>query len=76
MRIDPSDIKIECYPAKVVGGLTFGMGAGVKITHKNGMVAICDSERSQHRNREMAMEALSGMLALEALKGGGDERSD
>jgi len=74
MQIEPSDIKIECYPTKETGGLTFGMGAGVKITHRNGMAVMCDTERSQHRNREKALEALREMLALEALKGGEDEQ--
>lgn len=63
MAVDPKDVTIECYPLKESGGLTFGMGAGVKVTHRNGMVAICDRERSQHRNREKALATLEAMVA-------------
>lgn len=63
MLIDQNDLTIECYPLKESGGITFGMGAGVKITHRNGMVAICDSERSQHRNRVKALATLEAMVA-------------
>ena len=62
--IDPADYTIECWPPRQVGGQHVGIGpTGVKVTHKyTGITVTVTHERSQHRNRQIAMDALAGAL--------------
>lgn len=57
---------IETYPKREQGGQVCGGGqTGVKITHPSGLIAICDKERSQHKNRAIAMEMImSGLTSI------------
>lgn len=50
-------IKIEISNPRPSGGQQVGViPTGVKVTHlPSGLVAICESERSQMRNRNIAM---------------------
>lgn len=67
-EIHPADILVETY-AKHQGGFILHPANGVRVTHiPTGVSAQCDSERSQHRNRHSAMEALKA--ALNEKKGG------
>ena len=59
--MDPSDLKIEAWSPRPPGGQQVGVWTGVKITHlPTGLVAICDSDRSQHRNKQIAMDMILG----------------
>ena len=61
MEIPPEDLKIksERWP----GGQHVGTPSGVKITHlPSGLIAECKTERSQHRNRQIAMDMILGGL--------------
>lgn len=62
--IDLADLQIEPWPPQNVGGQQVGLTMmGVKITHlPTGLVAICGTERSQHRNRDIALDMLLGGL--------------
>lgn len=62
--IDRAHLKIEPYPTRERGGQHVGTGpSGVKITHiPSGLVAISTEARSQHRNREVAMNMILGGL--------------
>jgi len=61
--IPPEDIKIEIWPPRNVGGQHVGTASGVKITHlPSGITVTCDYERSQHRNRAIALAALEGAI--------------
>ena len=59
------ELKVESWPKpKHEGGQRVGSGPnGVKVTHTpTGTHAACDLHRSQHKNRQAAMEAVTWML--------------
>lgn len=61
----PSEhLEIETWPPQPIGGQHVGLTpSGVKIVHlPTGLTAICDMERSQHRNKEIAMDMILGGL--------------
>jgi peptide chain release factor 2 len=61
-QIPPPDLQIETYNPNP-GGQQAGVRCGVKITHiPTGLIAICETERSQHRNRQIAHDMLLGGL--------------
>lgn len=55
--MNKSDLKIELYPTTTAGGQQVSIvRAGVKVTHvPTGLVAICEYERSQLRNKNVAV---------------------
>lgn len=62
-QIPPPDLLIEVYRPHPPGGQHVGTYCGVKITHlPTGLIAICDTDRSQHRNRQIAHDMLLGGL--------------
>ncbi len=75
--IPGSDLLIERWPVVPVGGQHVGTGPnGVKITHlPTGLVAMCDTERSQHRNRTIALDMIMGGLTSPGFRGGGYQTS-
>lgn len=58
--IPPDDLKIEIWPPRQKGGQHVGIGPmGVRITHiPSGIEAFVDIGRSQHRNKEIAMDMI------------------
>jgi hypothetical protein len=58
----PEDVHIETYSVRR-GGFSIKPDNGVRLIHKpTGTVVRCNSERSQHRNREVAWSELERLL--------------
>lgn len=58
----PSDLAITLWPERK-GGQQVGTPSGVKVEHlPSGLVAIVNTDRSQHRNRAVALDMILGGL--------------
>jgi peptide chain release factor 2 len=71
VKIAPEDLKVETFRSSGPGGQHMQKtSSAVRLTHQpTGLVATCQSERSQYRNKEIALRILqSRLLELELEK--------
>jgi peptide chain release factor 2 len=68
--IASADLSVTYYDPRPPGGQRVGIVSGVKVEHlPTGTIAIVQINRSQHRNKEIAVRMIEAALTDPAFRG-------